>query len=155
MKINKPLNKTDLKKIPDLEEKILDLQDKLTRSIADYINLEKRIESQRQLITAMATISIVGKIVDVLDDLNLAQSHLKDTGLQMTVDKLKQVLKSEGLTEINPEDKEFDPSTMECTQVADGKDGFVVSVNKVGYSINDQVIRPAQVVVGKKAEDIN
>ena len=148
MKINKPLNKTDLKKI-------LDLQDKLTRSIADYINLEKRIESQRQLITAMATISIVGKIVDVLDDLNLAQSHLKDTGLQMTVDKLKQVLKSEGLTEINPEDKEFDPSTMECTQVADGKDGFVVSVNKVGYSINDQVIRPAQVVVGKKAEDIN
>ena len=155
MKINKPLNKTDLKKIPELEEKILDLQDKLTRSIADYINLEKRIESQRQLITAMATISIVGKMVDVLDDLNLAQSHLKDTGLQMTVDKLKQVLKSEGLTEINPEDKEFDPSTMECTQVADGKDGFVVSVNKVGYSINDQVIRPAQVVVGKKTEELN
>lgn len=155
MKTNKPINKPDLKKIPEFEAKILDLQDKLTRSIADYINLEKRIESQRQLITALATISIVSKMVDVLDDLNLAQAHLQDSGLQMTVDKLKNVLKSEGLVEINPHNQEFDPASMECTEIGEGLENQVLAVKKIGYSINDQIIRPAQVVVGKKTEILN
>ncbi len=149
MKTKKPIDQSDMKKIPELEEKILDLQNKLTRSLADYINLEKRIESQRQMIMTLATVSIVSKMIDVLDDICLVQSHLKDTGLQMTVDKFKNVLLSEGLKEINPQEQEFNPATMECIQTSDGKDGFVVSVKKTGYSLNDQIIRPAQVVVGK------
>jgi molecular chaperone GrpE (heat shock protein) len=38
---------------------------------------------------------------------------------------------------------------MECIEVGQGKENFVVSVKKIGYSLNDQIIRPAQVVVGK------
>ena len=155
MKAPKIDPKSDLKKIPEIEAKMLDLQDKLTRSLADYINLEKRIESQRQMVIALATVSIVSKMVDVLDDLSLAQSHLKDTGLQMTVDKFKSVLRSEGLIEINPIELDFDPNTMECVHTESGEENKVLSVNKIGYSLNGQVLRPAQVVVGKKAEDIN
>lgn len=153
MKTTKTIPNSDLKKIPELEAKILDLQDKLTRSLADYINLEKRIESQRQLIITLGTISIISKMVDVLDDLTLTQSHLQDQGLQITLDKFRSVLKSEGLSEINPVGLEFDPNSMECIHAEKGEENKVLSVSKVGYSLNSQVIRPAQVVVGKNQDN--
>ena len=130
--------------------KLAELQDKLARSLADYAKLEKRVESQRQMFMTLATISIISKMIEVIDDLYLAQGHLKDAGLQMTIDKFNVVLKSEGLTEINPQGQTFDPATMECITVSEGEDEKVLEVKKLGYSLNGQVIRPAQVVVGKK-----
>jgi molecular chaperone GrpE len=132
----------------ELEQKNAELQDKLARSLADYSNLEKRIESQRQLFVTLTTTAIVSKMVDILDDLNLTQSHLKDQGLQMTIDKFLNVLKSEGLEEVEAEGKEFDPQFMECIEVADGVQNQVLAVKKKGYKLNGHVIRPAQVVVG-------
>lgn len=136
-------------KIIELENKVLDLQDKLTRSLADYSNLEKRIESQRQLFVTLATTAIITKMVEVLDDLHLAQSHLNDKGLQMGIDKFFNILKSEGLEEIDPTEKEFDPINMECVDVVEGKDNFVLNTKKKGYLLNGHCIRPAQVTVGR------
>lgn len=136
-------------KQPNLESKVIELQDKLNRSLADYINLEKRIEREKDFIATLATNSVVHHMVDVLDDLYLAQSHLKDSGLQMAIDKLKNVLIKHGLSEINPKDQPFNPETMECVQVVDGPDNIVVDVRKIGYSLNGQTVRPAHVAVGK------
>jgi len=129
---------------------VADLRDKLARSLADYSNLEKRIESQRQLFVTLATVSIVSKMVDVLDDLNLTQKHLQDQGLQMTITKFLNILKSEGLSEIEAQGKEFNPETMECIVTQEGAENQVLEVKKNGYTLNGQVIRPAQVIVGKK-----
>ena len=125
------------------------LQDKLARSLADYANLEKRIENQRQLYVTLATVSIISKMIDVLDDLYLTFDHLPDQGLKITIDKFVGVLRSEGLEEIICADQEFDPIKMECIDTAPGEENKVVSVQKRGYTLNDQVIRPAQVIVGK------
>ena len=138
----------------ELLEKIASLEDRLARSLADYSNLEKRIESQRQLFVTLATTSIISQMVDVLDNFNLAQNHLKDQGLQMAIDKFNSVLKTEGLEEINPINLEFDPQSMECIEVVDGHENFVVEVKKLGYKLNGHVIRPAQVSVGKTADQI-
>lgn len=139
--------KTD-EKIVELENKISELQDKLTRSLADYSNLEKRIESQRQLFVTLTTTAIVNKMIEVLDDFYLIQNHLKDQGLQIAIDKFVNILKLEGLEEIDVLDKEFDPANMDCVEVAEGKQNFVLSVKKKGYLLNGHCIRPAQVVVG-------
>lgn len=136
----------------NLEQQNTELKEKLTRSLADYVNLEKRIDSQRQLITAIVTASVVTKMINVLDDLILAQSHLNDKGLAMTISKFKDTLVDEGLTEINPHDQFFDHLTMECISTTEGEENKVVSVHKIGYSLNGQVIRPAQVIVGKPAQ---
>lgn len=133
----------------ELQEKIVSLEDRLNRSLADYSNLEKRIESQRQLFVTLATTSILTKMIDVLDNLYLTQNHLNDPGLKMTIDKFYSVLKTEGLEEINPINLEFDPQSMECIEVVDGQDNFVIEVKKRGYKLNGHVIRPAQVSVGK------
>lgn len=134
----------------DLHQQVQELQDRLARSLADYANLEKRIDSQRQMFATLAAISIISKMVDVLDDLQLTQENLHDQGLQITIDKFINVLKTEGLEEIKVDNADFDPNTMECIDVATGEDNQVISVRKRGYTLNGQVIRPAQVVVGKK-----
>ena len=131
------------------DQKIKNLEDKLKRSLADYANLEKRIESQRQLFVTLATTSVVTKMIEVLDDLHLTYKHLNDPGLKMSIDKFINVLKSEGVEEIKAKDQKFDPQTMECVEVVKGKDDHVISVKKIGYKLNGHVIRPAQVSVGK------
>lgn len=148
-KINKP--PSDLAgKITKLEAKNSELQDKLTRSLADYINLEKRVERDRDMIVGMALASVIIKMVESLDDFELVQSHLQDQGLKMAIDKFVNVLKNHGVEEINPVGAEFDPATMECAQVVDGPENQVIAVQKKGYSLNGQVIRPSFVNVGKK-----
>jgi molecular chaperone GrpE (heat shock protein) len=149
-----PKNTDLLKKISDLEQQSASLIDKLSRSLADYANLEKRIESQRQLFVTLATTSILSKMVEVLDDFYLAQKHLNDPGLKMAIDKFNSVLKTEGLEEINPKDSEFDPKSMECIEAVVGKENFVVEVKKLGYKLNGHLIRPAQVSVGKSNDQI-
>jgi molecular chaperone GrpE len=155
---NTKLKSTDQvsnQKITELEQKIGELQDKLQRSLADYSNLEKRVESQRQLFVTLATTAIITRTIETLDDLYLAQGHLKDQGLQMAIDKFVNILKSEGLEEIKAEGQEFDPQHMDCVEVVEGKTNHVIDVKKKGYLLNGHVIRPAQVSVGanKKAED--
>ena len=152
IKLDAPSKSEELvNKITELEAKIAQLADNLSRSLADYSNLERRIESQRQLFVTLATTSIITKMVDVLDDLRLVKNHIKDQGLQMTFDKFLTVLKGEGLTEIETDGKDFDPQFMDCIQVVDGPQDKVVEVKKPGYLLNDHVIRPSQVSVGRQS----
>jgi len=143
--------KADKQKIIELENRALELEEKWKRSLADYSNLEKRIDSQRQLFISLVTTGIVAKFIDVLDDLYLAQKHLNDPGLKLAIDKYLAVLKSEGLTEIDYSQK-FDPATMECTEAVVGEKDKVVEVKKRGYLLNGQCLRPAQVSVGRGSE---
>jgi molecular chaperone GrpE len=131
---------------------VQELKEKLVRSLADYANLEKRIEAQRQMYVTLATVNIVSKMIDVLDDLYLTNKHLQDTGLKITIDKFTNILSSEGLAEIKT-DTEFNPETMECIATAPGEDNQIISVEKRGYTLNGQVIRPSQVIVGKNDEN--
>ncbi len=137
-------------KINQQEQQIAELKDRLARSLADYSNLEKRMDNQRQLFVALATAGILTKIVEVLDDLYLAQNHLNDPGLKMAIDKFVRILDAEGLQEVKALNNEFDPKTMDCVDVAKGPQDYVVEVRKRGYLINNHVLRPAQVVVGKE-----
>lgn len=145
--------KNDNKKNDQTEARISSLQDKLNRSLADYANLEKRIESQRELFATLAATSILSKMIDVLDDFYLAQKHLNDQGLQMAIDKFSATLKSEGLEEIDTDNQQFNPEIMDCVAVVPGKQDSIVSVQKKGYRLNGQTIRPAQVIVGKENEE--
>lgn len=149
-----PKNKVvDQNETMELEARNMELKDRLARSLADYSNLEKRIENQRQLYVTLATVSIVSKMIDVLDDLYLTYTHLQDPGLKMTIGKFVNILQSEGMEEINCQGQEFDPANMECIDMVEGEEDKVITVAKRGYSLNGQVIRPAQVVVGKKIEN--
>jgi molecular chaperone GrpE len=148
-------NDNQVEKLMELEQKTLELEDRLKRSLADYANLERRIESQRQLFVTLATTAIVTKMIEILDDLYLSYNHLQDQGLKMTIDKFTNVLKSEGVEEIDVSNQEFNPETMEALEAVDGPENQVISIKKPGYKLNGHVIRPAQVTVGKSGPVTN
>ena len=53
------------------------LKEQLARSRADYQNLEKRVDQQRQLFITLATSTIISKMIEILDDLYLSLRILK------------------------------------------------------------------------------
>jgi len=148
-KTAKSEDKVLLAKINELEAKGTEMEENWKRSLADYANLEKRVESQKQLIASLASAAIMAKMVDVLDELYLAQKHLNDKGLQMAIDHFVGVLKGEGLEEISCLGQQFNPETMDCVDVADGDQDQVIDIRRRGFLLNGQCLRPAQVVVGR------
>lgn len=149
MKAKKKLSPNSDVKLAELKTQILELQDKLARSLADYANLSKRIDSQQEMFATLASATILTKMVEVLDNFSLAYKHLPDPGLKMAVDRFIAVLKEEGLTEINALNLPFDPQFMECIGTVPGKVDQVISVEKPGYALHGTCLRPAQVIVGK------
>jgi molecular chaperone GrpE len=149
MKTKKPLTNDNL------QAKISSLEDQLKRSLADYINLQNRVEREKEVFATLTTISVLSRLIDVVDDLNLVSAHLQDQGLSLAVKKFDSVLSQFGLTKIEAEGKEFNPEIMDCLETAEGKENIVLKVRKNGYLINGQCLRPASVVVGKKSEVIN
>jgi molecular chaperone GrpE len=147
----KTKNKTNLvPEILKLESQIKELEDKLTRSLADYSNLQKRQEEQHQFLATLAISAFISQMISVLDDFYLAQNNLKNPGLQMAINNFETVLKNHGLQEVEAFNKEFIPDTMECLQTKKGEPNKVLEVKKRGYLLNGHCLRPAQVVVGKK-----
>jgi len=132
-----------------LEDRAADLENKCKRAVADYLNLEKRLEKEKELFIKLANAQLLDKILPILDDLETCQKHLKDKGLELVLSKFRQLLASEGVEEIKAADQEFDPKMMDATEIARGPKNKVAEVISKGYKIEDRVLRPAKVRVGQ------
>jgi molecular chaperone GrpE len=93
-------------------------------------------------------------LLSVLDDLEKAQAHLKDQGLGLTLKKLEDVLKLEGVKKIDAVGavgKDYDIQSMEAIVMEEGKEaGKVLAELRPGYTMHGAVLRPAQVKVSQK-----
>lgn len=125
------------------------LENQLKRTLADYQNLQKRIAGDQQDFVKFANAVLLTKLLPVLDDLEKAQGHLKNAGLQLTIDKFKSVFDSEGVSELKLVNTPFDPKTAECVEIIPGKKDYIIEIVQTGYSLNGRVLRPARVKVGK------
>lgn len=150
-------NKTGQEKILDrqeeqneLEKSLAEWEDKYKRALADYQNLAKRSEEERIRLLNSAGARIIEKLLPVLDSLDLSYQHLKDEGLRLSIQKFEEILQNEGVKEIETKDKEFDPHLMEAVETAEGETGKVVSEIRKGYLLNGKLLRPAQVIVGRR-----
>lgn len=130
------------------EQKITELETRLMRALADYQNLEKRHSHQRSETIKYANQTLLDKLLPLLDDLNRAQDHLNDAGIDIVINHFRNLLTSEGVTEIKAKGQEFNPETMDCVEVVNGKKNHVISVLTKGYLYGDKVLRPARVNVG-------
>jgi molecular chaperone GrpE len=135
--------------VHELNQKIKELEENWKRALADYQNLEKRVSQQQKTFVRLANASLIDKLLGVFDDLERASEHVKDHGLKLVLSQFRSVLETEGVKEIETEGKEFDPETMDCTEMVPGPKNKVVKVLLKGYRLNDHVIRPAKVQVGK------
>ena len=136
------------KKDNQLQEKLDLLDEKYHRAIADYANLEKRTQSQRLQYLQTANRDLITKLLNILDDLQRAATHIDDDGLNMVIEGFQHLLASEGVTKIAVDNQPFDPETMECTDTVPGKKNQIIKVIQPGYTLNEYLLRPAQVTVG-------
>ena len=155
------------KKDNQLEQRVAELENQLKRAVADYRNLEQRVSEGRSELTSFVGGELIKRLLPVLDHLEQALSGISEEekqsgwvkGVELAVKEFNQVLESEGLDQIAA-DGQFDPSLHEAVDVkemppsldssGEPKDNMILEVVRKGYNLNGKVIRPAQVVVGKK-----
>ncbi|NQU82981.1 MAG: nucleotide exchange factor GrpE [Parcubacteria group bacterium] len=126
------------------------------RAKADYENLKKG-ESER----ASESIRYFNKdwvlrILGLYDNLEMANKHLPDElkddeWVKAVMAIQNQFLEGiEGLEEIEPIGKKFNPEEHEALEQEEGKEpDLVIEVLQKGYKLDGQVIRPAKVKVSK------
>ena len=145
-------------KLDAAEKKADDLKSQLLRTAAEYDNYRKRSQREADQKFNDGVSHAVTQILGILDTLDMAanaacadENYKK--GVMMTLDKAGQALEKLNITEIEAQDKPFDPNLMNAVQQVPPQDGqesgTVVQVFQKGYKIGDKIIRHATVVVAE------
>jgi molecular chaperone GrpE len=152
-KTKKPATDKFTKEIDSLKQQVEEFKNKYLRALADYQNLEKRVNEERFELMKIGNKNLLIKIIPFLDNLEKAEVFVRDPGLKISKDHFMQILNETGLEEIDLLGKEFDPNFAEAIDIIPGKeDNKVMEVLRKGYKFKDKIIRVAQVKVSKKLE---
>lgn len=133
-----------------LKQQLEKSENKYRRALADYQNLQKRVQDERIELIKSANKDLLLRILQVLDTLMLAQQHVQDKNLEVSINHFLDILKSEGVMRIKTVGEEFDPAIMEAITTADGEENKVIVEVRAGFMLNEKLLRAAQVTVGKK-----
>lgn len=127
--------------------------DTLRRVQADFDNYRKRVERQQREMADHAAVSLVKKLLPVLDTAELAVAHGSGEDVKQVEGALFDVLAKDGLERIVPEGVPFDPELHDAVvhEPVEG-DGApevpeVSEVLRAGYRWKGRVLRPAMVKV--------
>src|SRR3979490_804910 len=149
-----------------LTKEAAEARDKMLRTLAEMENLRKR--TSREVADAR-TYGITGfarDILDIADNLQRAldavPAEMKATadpalkafieGVELTERSLLNTLEKNGVKKFDPSGEKFDPNFQQAMyEVPDSSvpAGTVVQVVQAGYTIGEQVLRPALVAVSK------
>ena len=132
-------------------------------TLADFDNYKKRAARDREDVYRYAESDILKDVLPVVDNLSLALANAKDKeddfvkGVQMVYDGLLKALADHGAKPMTDlVGKELDPNFHEAIATlpsAEIEEGKISNVAKTGWTLNDKLLRAAQVVVsaGKKS----
>lgn len=139
------------------DEQIEELNNRLLRLQADFLNYKNRVEKEKKNIYSYATEDIINQLLPVLDNFERALSNIDNDnnyyeGIKMIYDQMIDVLNKNGLKEIECDKKPFDPNFHHAVFMEESKEkeeGIILEVLQKGYMLNDKVIRPSMVKVAK------
>ena len=138
--------------IEELKQKVEEFKDGCKRALADYQNLQKRVNEERRDWLKISNRELLLRLLPILDTLMLGFKHKQTEDLKVIINQFFDVLKAEEVTKIDTKGRDFDPQLMEAIEIVEGEDGKVLEEVRVGFMIYDKLLRPAQVRVGKKIE---
>jgi len=143
------------------------------RALADYENLKKQVEKEKQEFVRFANLNLIMEFIPVYDNLKLALEHSLQNdwakGIEHIKNQFQQVLEQNGVEEIMPkigdefsineheaveEKRKEKPDCFESRSESGGKEieesDKILEVINCGYKLNAKVIIPAKVVLGIK-----
>ncbi len=137
------------KRTEELEQKVKELEDQLKRAVADYRNLEKRLEDEKSDFVKFANRELLARVLPSFDTLFLAEKYVTDDGIKVTIKHLQDALREAGVERIVTSGAVFDPEKMEAVTTDSGEENKVLEELRPGYLLNGKLLRPAQVKVGQ------
>lgn len=140
--------------------KTAELQNKFLRKAADLDNMRKRLTRDREEIAANAITGLLEDMLPALDAFRLGLDAAKGKpgtedvvkGFAMALEQMNEMLLRRGLETIDPMGELFDPALHEALSQQPSEEveeGKVVSVMRVGYRLNERLLRAAAVIVSK------
>lgn len=139
------------------QDKAAELQDRYARLQAEWDNFRKRTSAERDSERARAAESLVKDLLPVLDDLERALKHARESGeggtltdgVEAVQTKFLQILGKHKVSQVEADAQPFDVNCHQAvgtTEDASVPEETVVQVYQQGYRMGDKVIRPAMVV---------
>lgn len=148
-----------MSKKPKTPAQVQELTEHLQRLQAEFQNFKRRSEEQRAGFIDVAKEEVIKEVLPILDNLDRASSHLPEElkgnawaeGVSQISRQAEDALKNLGVSRIDALGQPFDPNLHEAVGSDEsGESEVVVQVLSPGYQINERVIRPAMVKVGKE-----
>lgn len=148
--------------IESLNAKVKELEDRYLRAAADYENMRRRLEKDKEQAIAYAHEQFARDILPVIDSLELAHEACKkedggelvkkiEEGISLTVDQVKKAFSKHGIDLVDIEEG-FNPHFHEAVMHAPNpqkEDGAINQIFQKGYKIKEKLLRPAMVSIVK------
>ena len=152
------------------EDKIKNLEDKLTRTLAEMENQRRRFEKEKDDAFDYGGFSFARETLNLIDNLDRAKQSLENDEKIKNSDALKKTLdhldiikkdlitifKKNNIEEILAVDKKLDPNLHQAMMEIEDENkepGMIVQEIQKGYMIKDRLLRPSLVAVSKKPEN--
>ena len=167
---NKEIKEKEIKLTP--EEKINDLEDKLTRTLAEMENQRRRFEKEKEDAFEYGGFSFARESLNLIDNFDRAKQSLENDEKIKGSDVLKKTLehleivkkdlisifKKNNIEEIAAIGKKLDPNFHQAMMEIEDNNkepGTIIQEIQKGYKMKDRLLRPSLVCVAKKAEKSN
>lgn len=162
-------NIDDLKqKISELEAQSADFKDKMVRAVAESENIRKRASIDVAKASDFAIEKFANDMVSVLDNLyraidnipndedlaeNQTVSNIKQ-GIEITQKEMINAFERNKIVRIYPKGDKFNPDLHQAMSQVPSEEvepNNIIDVIQAGYTIKNRLLRPALVIVAKKA----
>jgi len=143
-----------------LQAEVQQLNDKYLRLYAEFDNYKRRTQKERVELLQTAGKDVIVSLLPVLDDFDRALKAMETAadvapvkeGILLVSTKLKNTLAQKGLKDVEsisqPFNTDFHEAITNIPAPSDDLKGKVIDEVEKGYTLNDNVIRFAKVVVG-------
>jgi molecular chaperone GrpE len=155
-----PTDKKTEEAKPDAAAELARVRDQLLRTAADYDNYRKRARREQDDAQRRGQQQVLKDLLPVFDNLERAAQHADTAtdakavaeGVRMVIKQFENALEKMGIKRIPTVGIPFDPAVHEAIQHVESPDqpaGVVLHEVAAGYSLGDQLLRAAMVVVSK------
>jgi molecular chaperone GrpE len=165
-----PKNNKEEKEVElSLEDKIKELEEKLTRTLAEMENQRRRFEKEKDDAFEYGGFSFARESLNLIDNFDRAKQSLENDEKIKGSDTLKKTLehldivkkdlisifKKNNIEEIVAVDKKLDPNLHQAMMEVEDNNkepGTIVQEIQKGFKMKDRLLRPSLVAVSKKTE---
>lgn len=147
-------------KLAASEAKLAEMQDKYLRQVAEFDNYRKRTIKEKAELILNGGEKTITAILPILDDMERALKNMDTAedvaavkeGVELIFHKFNKILNEQGVKKIETEMADFNTDLHEAIAqipaASEEQKGKVLDCVKTGYTLNEKVIRHAQVAVG-------